>query len=181
MWMLKDWCFWTVMLEKTLESPLGCQEIQPVHPKGNHSWILTGRTDAEAETPVLWPSDVKNWLIGKDWMLGKMEGRRRRGRQRMRWMDGITDWTWVWANFGRQGSLVCCSPWGCKESGTIERLNNNNTYSPHSYPKCGAVVSWLDLQIPNWPSQSDWNVILCTRCWRLHWKAVEFSNTQGSW
>ena len=64
---------------------------QPVHPKGNQSWILTGRTDAEAETPVLWPSDVKNWLIGKDWMLGKMEGRRRRGRQRMRWLDGITD------------------------------------------------------------------------------------------
>ena len=88
--MPKDWCFWTVVLEKTFESPLGCQEIQPGHPKGNQSWIFTGRTDAEAEAPVLWPPDVKNWVIGKDLMLGKMEGRRR-GRQRMKWLDGITD------------------------------------------------------------------------------------------
>ena len=65
-WALKNWCFWTMMLEKTLESPLDCKGIQPVHPKGNQSWIFIGRTDAEAETPVLWPSDVKNWLTGKD-------------------------------------------------------------------------------------------------------------------
>ena len=65
-WMLKNWCFWTVVLEKTLESPLDCREIQPVHPKGNQSWIFIGRTDAEAEAPVLWPTDVKDWLIGKD-------------------------------------------------------------------------------------------------------------------
>ena len=65
-WVLKDWCFWTVVLEKTLESPLDCKEIQPVHPEGNQSWIFTGRTDAEAETPILWPPDVKSWLIGKD-------------------------------------------------------------------------------------------------------------------
>ena len=65
-WAPKNWCFWTVVLEKTLESPLDCKEIQPVHPKGNQSWIFTGRTDAEAETPILWPPDVKNWLIGKD-------------------------------------------------------------------------------------------------------------------
>ena len=70
-WALKNWCFWTVMLEKTLESPLDCKEIQPVYPKGNQSWIFTGRTDAEAETPVLWPPDVKNWLIGKDPHAGK--------------------------------------------------------------------------------------------------------------
>ena len=78
-------------MEKTFESPLDCKEIQPVHPKGNQSCILIGRTDAEAETPILWPPDVKNLLIGKDLMLGKIEGRRRRGRQRMRWLDGITD------------------------------------------------------------------------------------------
>ena len=66
-WALKIWCFWTVVLEKTLESPLDCKEIQPVHPKGNQSWIFIGRTDAEAETPTLWPHDVKSWLIGKDW------------------------------------------------------------------------------------------------------------------
>ena len=65
-WVPKNWCFWTVMLEKTLESPLDCKEIQPVHPKGNQSWIFIGRTDDEAETPILWPPDVKNWLIGKD-------------------------------------------------------------------------------------------------------------------
>ena len=70
-WALKNWCFWTVVLEKTLESPLDCKEIQLVHPKGNQSWIFTERTDAEAETPILWPSDVKNWLTGKDPDAGK--------------------------------------------------------------------------------------------------------------
>ena len=77
--------------EKILESPLDCKEIQPVNPKGHQSWTYTGRTDAEAETPILWPPDVKNWVIGKTLMLGKVEGRKRRGRQRMRWLDGITD------------------------------------------------------------------------------------------
>ena len=90
-WVPKNWCFWTVVLEKTLESPLDCKEIQPVHPKGNLSWIFIGRTDAEAETPILWPPDVKSWLIGKTLMLGKIEGGRRRGWQSMRWLDSITD------------------------------------------------------------------------------------------
>ena len=89
--MLKNWCFWTVVLEKTLESPLDCKEIQPVHPERNQSWVFTGRSDVEAETPVLWPPDEKSWLIEKTLMLGKIEGRRRRRRQRMRWLDGITD------------------------------------------------------------------------------------------
>ena len=89
-WAQKNWCFWTVVLEKTLESPLDCKEIQPVHPKGNQSWVFIGRTDVEAETPILWPPDVKSWFE-KTLMLGKMEGRRRRGCQRMRWLDGITD------------------------------------------------------------------------------------------
>ena len=90
-WAPKNWCFRTVVLEKTLESPLDCKEIQPVHPKGNQSWIFIGRTDAEAETPIFWPLDRKNWLIWKTLMLGNIEGGRRRGRQRMRWLDGITD------------------------------------------------------------------------------------------
>ena len=85
-WMLKNWCFWTVVLEKTLESPLDCKEIQPVHPKGDQSWVFFGRTDVEAETLILWPPDAKSWLIWKD-----PEGRRRREWQRMRWLDGITD------------------------------------------------------------------------------------------
>ena len=88
-WALKNWCFWTVMLDKTLETPLDCKEIQPVHLKGNQSWIFIGRTDTEAEAPILWPPDVKNWLIGKTLMLGKIDGRRRV----VRWSDVITDST----------------------------------------------------------------------------------------
>ena len=90
-WAPKNWCFWTVVLEKTLESPLDCKEIKPVNPKGNQSWIFTGRTDAEAEAPVLWPPDAKNWLFGKTLMMGNIECRKTKGWQRMRWLDGITD------------------------------------------------------------------------------------------
>ena len=89
-WAPKNWCFWTVVLEKTLESPLDCKGIQLVHPKENQSWMFIGKTDAEAETPILWPPDVKSWLIWKDPDAGK-DWRRRRGRQRMRWLDGITN------------------------------------------------------------------------------------------
>ena len=90
-WEPKDWCFWTVVLEKTLESPLACKEIQPVHPKGDQSWIFIGRTDAEAETPILWPLDEKNCLTGKDPEPGKDWRREERGQERMRWLDGITN------------------------------------------------------------------------------------------
>ena len=90
-WAPKNLCFWTVVLEETLESPLDCKEIQPVHSKGDQSWVFIGRTDVDVETPVLWPPDAKSWLIWKDLMLGRIEGRRRRGRQRMRWLDGIAD------------------------------------------------------------------------------------------
>ena len=83
-WALKNWCFWAGVLEKTLESPLDCKEIQLVHPKEDQSWVFIGRTDAEAETPILWPPDVKSWLIGKDPDAGK-------GWQRVRWLDGFTD------------------------------------------------------------------------------------------
>ena len=89
-WVLKNWCFWTVVLEKTLGSPLECKEIQPLHPKGDQSWVFTRRTDVEVETPILWPPHVKSWLIWKDPDAGK-DWRRRRGWQRMRWLDGITD------------------------------------------------------------------------------------------
>ena len=90
-WAPKNWCFWTVVLEKALESPLDCKEIQPVHPKGNQSWMFIGRTDVEAETSILghlmWRADSSETTL----MLGKTEGRRKRGQQRMRWLDGITD------------------------------------------------------------------------------------------
>ena len=89
-WVLKNWWFWTVVLEKTLESPLDSKEIQPVHPKGNQSWIFIGRTDAKAETPVPWPPDVKNWLTREDTDASKIEGGRWMGQQRIRWLDGIT-------------------------------------------------------------------------------------------
>ena len=90
-WAPKNWCFWTVVLEKTLEGPLDCKEIQPVHSEGDQPWDFFGGNDPEAETPVLWPPHAKSWLIGKDSDAGRDEGRRRRGRQRMRWLDGITD------------------------------------------------------------------------------------------
>ena len=90
-WAPKNWCFWTVVLENTLESPLDGKEIQPVHPKGNQSWIFIGRTDVEAETLILWPLMPRTDSLEKTLMLGKIEGRRRRGQQGMRWLDGITD------------------------------------------------------------------------------------------
>ena len=90
-WALKNWCFWTVVLEKTLESPLDCKEIQPVHPKGNQSWVFIGRTDVEAETLILWPPDAESWLIWKDPDAGKDWGQEEKGWQRMRQLDGITD------------------------------------------------------------------------------------------
>ena len=90
-WELKNWCFWTVVLEKTLESPLDCKKIQPVHPKGNQSWIFIGRTDAEAETPIFGHLMLRTDSLEKTLMLRKIEGGRRRGRQRIRWLDGITD------------------------------------------------------------------------------------------
>ena len=137
-WTLKNWCFQTVVLEKTLESPLASKEIQPVSPKGNQSRIFNGRTDAEAEAPILWPPDVKNSLE-KTRILGKIEGRRRRGQKKMRWLDGLTQWTWVWASCGSWWLTgkpgVCCSPWECKELDSTERLNwteLNWAYSPLS-------------------------------------------------
>ena len=93
-WEAKNWCFWTVVLEKTLESPLDCKEIQPVYPKGDRSWVFIGKTDVEAKTPILWPPGGKSWLILKDpfpSLMGKIEGRMRREWQRMRWLDGITN------------------------------------------------------------------------------------------
>ena len=90
-WALKIWWFWTVVLENTLDSPSDCKEIQPVHPKGDQSWVFIGRTDAEAEAPILWPPDAKNWLIGKDPDAGKDWRWEEKGWQRMRWLDGITD------------------------------------------------------------------------------------------
>ena len=102
-WVPKNWCFWTVVLEKTLESPLDCKEIQPVHPKGNQFWIFIGRTDAEAETPILWPPDVKNWLDHwkRPWCWERLKvGGEGNDRGWDGWMASPTQWTWVWVNSG---------------------------------------------------------------------------------
>ena len=100
-WVPKNWCFWTVVLEKTLESPLDCKEIQPVHFKGDQSWVFFGRNDAEAETPVLWPPHVKSWLIGKDSDAGRDWGQEEKGTTGWDgWMASLTWWTWVWVNSG---------------------------------------------------------------------------------
>ena len=119
-WVLKNRCSQIEVLEKILESALNGKEIKPVNPKGNQAWIVIGRTDAEAEAPILWPPDGKSQLIGKDSDAGKTEGKRKRGQQRIRWwLVSPTQWTWIWANSGDsegQGSLACCSPWDYKES-----------------------------------------------------------------
>ena len=101
-WAPKNWCFWTVVLEKTLESPLDCKEIQPVHPKGDQSWVFIGRTDVEAETPILWPPDMKSWLIWKDPNAGKDWGQEKKGttEDEMAGWPLPTRWTWVWVNSG---------------------------------------------------------------------------------
>ena len=133
-WVLKNWCFWTVVLEKTLEGPLDYKEIKPVHPKGDQSWVFIGRTDAEAETPIFWPPDAKNWLVGKDPGAGKDWGQEERGMTE----DEMVGWH-HWLNghgFGEtpevgdgEGGLVCCSPWGHKESDRTERLNWTDWYA----------------------------------------------------
>ena len=127
-WPPKNWCFWTVVLEKTSDSPLDCKEIQPVHPKGNQSWIFIERTDAEAETPMLWPPDVKNWLTGKDPVAGKEWRQEEKGMTEdemvgwYHWLDGHEFEQAPGVGDG-QGSLGCCNPWGWKESDTTGQLN----------------------------------------------------------
>ena len=121
-------CFWTVVLEKTLESPLDCKAIQPVHPEGNQSRIFIGRTDAEGETPILCSSDVKNWFIGKDPDAGRDWGQEEKGMTEDEMvgmhhrLDGH-EFGWTLVIGDGQGGLVCCGSWDCKESDTTEWLN----------------------------------------------------------
>ena len=126
-WALKNWCFWTVVLEKTLESPLDCKEVKQVNPKGNQSWIFIGRTDAEAETPILWPPDAKNQLILKDPDAGK-DWRQKKGMpedEMVGWHHRLNGHEFEQAprvGDGQRG-LACCSPWGRKELDMTEWLN----------------------------------------------------------
>ena len=114
-WAPKNWWFWPVVLEKTLESLLDCKEIKPLNPKGDQSWVFIGRTDAEAEAPILWPPDVKNRLTGKHQDAGKDWRWEEKGMTEWDgWMASPTQWTWVWGSSGSwwQGSLACCNSWG---------------------------------------------------------------------
>ena len=126
-WVLMNRCFWAVVLEKTLESPLDSKEMQPVHPKGNQSWIFIGRTDAEAEALVLWPPNGNSWLTGKDPNAGN-DWKQKKGTTEdemvgwRHWLSGHQFEQALWAVDG-QRSLACCSPWGHKEADTTERLN----------------------------------------------------------
>ena len=126
-WVPKNWCFWTVVLEKTLENPLDCKEIQPVHPKGDQAWVFIGRTDAEAETPVLWPPPVTSWLIGKDpdaWRGWVQEEKGMTEDEMAGWhhrLDGH-GFEWTPGVGDGQGGLACCDSWGRKESDTTEQL-----------------------------------------------------------
>ena len=128
-WEPKNWCFWTVVLEKTLKSPLDCKEIQPVNPKGNQSWIFTGRTNAEDEAPILWPPDVNSWFIWKD------PDSEKNWRQEEKGMTEMVGWhhQLVGHEFEQvpgvgdgQGSLACCISWDCKEWDMTSWLNNNS-------------------------------------------------------
>ena len=133
-WALKNWCFQTAVLEKTLESLLDCKESKPVNPKGNQSWIFIGSTDAEVGVPVLWPPDAKSWLIGKDPDVGKdwrLEEKRMTEDEMVgchHQLNGYEFEQAPWDGEG-QGSLVWYHPWGNKESDTTEQLNSNNKAS----------------------------------------------------
>ena len=125
-WAPKNWCFWTVVLEETLESPLDCKEIQPVHPKGNQLGIFIGRTDAVAETSILWPLDVKSWLIWKDPDAGKDWKWKEKGMTEDEMVGGhhrLNEFGWTLVVDDGQGGVACCSLWDGKESDMTEQLN----------------------------------------------------------
>ena len=151
-WAPKNWCFWTVVLEQTFESPLDCKEIQLVHPKGDQSWVFTERTDVEAETPILWPPDAKNWKdpLKRPWCWERLKVG---GEGDDRGWDGLmaspTQWTWVWVNSGSwwwTGRPGVLQSKGCKESDITERLN----WTEREYPE--TLVSHLTklVETPWW-------------------------------
>ena len=139
-WALKNWCFWTMVLEKTLESPLDSKEIKAVHPKGNQSWIFTERTDAEAETPILWPPDVKNWLIGKHPDAGRGWRQEEKGDNRGRdgWMASLTQRTWVWASSR--------SWWRTEKPGVLQSMGSQSRTRMNTWETTNGHLKCL----PNW-------------------------------
>ena len=156
-WTQKNWYFWTVVLEKTLATPLDCKEIQPVHPKGDQSWVFIGRTHVEAETLILWSPDAESWFIWKDPDAGKDWGQEEKGMTK----DEMVGWHhqlsghgfgWTLGVGDGQGGLACCSSWGHKESDMTERLNWTEliTYVSRSIVQMetSLVVQWLRIHFP---------------------------------
>ena len=202
-WALKNWCFWTVVLEKTLESPLDCKEIQPVHSKGDQSWVFFWRTDAKAETPILWPPHVKSWLIGKDPDAGRDWGQEEKGTTGWDgWMASLTQWTWVWVNSGSwcwtgrpdvlqfMGSQRVRNDWATELNWTIYLLWN---YSPdqNSDESCTLITLQrnssytIDLEIGDiWSGCliSRQFIRICTASWNLNSHRMELSPTlENNW
>ena len=136
-WMPKNWCFWTVVL-KALESPLNSKEIQPVHPKENQSWVFIGMTDAEAEAPILWPLELKNWLIWKDPDAGKDWRQEEKGMTEDGWMASPTQWTWVWVN--------SVSWWWTGRPGVLQPMGSQRVR--HNW---ASEINWTEL---NWAAES---------------------------
>ena len=159
-WALKNWCFWIVVLEKTLESPLDCKEIQSVHPKGDQSWMFIGRTDVEAEPPILWPPDAKCWLSGKDPDAVKDLGQEDQGTTE----DEMVGWhhrlnghgfEWTLGLGDGQGGLACCSSWGRKESYATEWLNWTELNLIKDLSKTWVILfPWISTSWENYYSQT---------------------------
>ena len=142
-WDPKNWCFRTVVLEKTLESPLDCKEIQPVHTKGNQYWIFIGRTDADAETPILWPRNVKNWLIGKDWLGNDWRETLKEGgdgddREWVGWMASTTWGTWVWVSSR--------SWWWTGKPGMLQSMGSQS----RTWLSDWTELNWAELNLGGW-------------------------------
>ena len=153
-WALKNWCFGTVVLEKTLESPLDCKDIQLVHSKGDQSWVFIGRNDAKAEAPVLWPPHAKSWLIGKDSDAGRDWGEEEKGTTEdemtgwHHWLDGRES-EWTPGVGDGLGGLACCDSWGRKELDTTEwlnlsELNHNYLWKVHFFMQYNLFTGSMD-------------------------------------
>jgi len=173
-WVPKNWCFWTVVLEKTLESPLDCKEIQPVHSEGDQPRDFFGRNDAKAETPVLWPPHTKSWLIGKDSDAGRDWGQEEKETTEdemagwHHWLDGRES-GWTPGVGDGQGAMACCNSSGRKESDTTELLNRTRLVIAFlSRSKC-LLMSWLQSKHFSFLAlRTPWTVWKGKKIW--HWK-----------